>query len=259
MKRVQSLQAATSGLVEYTNQSGGCSDWDRFHDYDDGSAYKELRQVLVDIQHGLCGYCEIDLTCNDRQIEHIIPRSDPTFGAIHTLDPTNMMACCVGGTAKNRFGPGVLQQHKDPERFLEPAKDNESCGQAKGNRSDGCFIDPRTLPDLPSLSCVHDDGFLVVDEGTCTASGFSVCGLKGTIDILGLNVPRLRRAREERWKDFNETWAEYLDNAEVMERLAREELLPTKGGVLSKFFTTNRSYFSPLSEKILAEHPREWI
>ena len=104
---------------------------------------------------------------------------------------------------------------------------------------------------------MHDDGKLVVEECTCTAA--PVCDLKRTVEILGLNVPRLRRAREERWKDFNETWAEYLDNAEVMERLAREELLPNDDGVLSKFFTTNRWYFSPLSEKILAEHPREWI
>ena len=257
MKRIQTLQAATLGLVEYTSQSGGGSGWNRFRDYDDGSAYKELREALVGIQHGLCGYCEIDLTCNDRQIEHIIPRSDSTAGATHSLDPANMMACCVGGTAKNYFGPGAL--HKDPGRFLEPAKDNSSCGQAKGNRSDRCFIDPRTLPDLPSLVCVHDDGNIVVDANTCTAAGFSVRGLRRTVDILGLNVPRLRRAREERWKDFNETWAEYLDNAEVMERLAREELLPNDGGVLSQFFTTNRSYFSPLSEKVLAEHPQEWI
>ena len=256
MKRVQALQAPTSGLMEYTNQSGGCSDWNRFYDYDGSSAYQELRQALVDIQHGLCGYCEIDLIINDRQIEHIIPKSDPTSGATHALNPGNMIACCIGGTAKNFFGEGALK--KDSERFLEPAKDNESCGQAKGNRSDRCFVDPRTLPDLPSLLCVHDDGKLVVDECTCTAAGFSVCGLEKTVDILGLNVPRLRRAREERWQDFNETWAEYLENAEVMERLAREELLPNDNGVLSKFFTTNRSYFSPLSEKILAEHPREW-
>ena len=104
MKQIQTLQAPTLGLVEYTNQSEGEPDWNKFRDYDDGSAYRELRQALVNIQHGLCGYCEIDLICNDRQIEHIIPRSDPTSGAIHTLDPANMMACCIGGAAKTFSG-----------------------------------------------------------------------------------------------------------------------------------------------------------
>ena len=257
MKRIQALQAPTSGLIEYTNQSGGCSDWNRFCDYDNSSAYRELRQALVDVQHGLCGYCEINLIPNDQQIEHIVPRSDPISGAALTLDPGNMIACCIGGAGKNFFGSGAL--NGDSERFLEPVKNNQSCGQAKDNAFDQSFVDPRTLPDLPSLLYVHDDGKLVVDECTCTAAGVSVSSLERTVEILGLNAPRLRRTREERWKDFNETWAEYLDDAEVMERLASEELLPDNGGVLSKFFTTNRSYFSPLSENILAEHPREWI
>lgn len=257
MKRIQTLHTATLGLMEYTSQSGVGSNWNRFRDYDDGSAYRELRQALVDIQHGLCGYCEIDLTCNDRQIEHVIPRSDPSVGETYALDPANMMACCIGGTGKNLFGPGASEG--DSERFLEPAKDNQSCGQAKGHSSDQSFVDPRTLPDLPSLLRVYDDGQLVVDEISCTAAGVSVCGLNRTVEILGLNVPRLRRAREERWKDFTETWADHLDDAQVMERLAREELLPDANGVLVKLFTTNRSYFSPFSEKVLAEHPREWI
>jgi len=257
VKRIQALQAPTSGLIEYTNQSGGCSDWRRFSDYDDGSAFRELRQALADIQHGLCGYCEIDLIPYDQQIEHIIPRSHPTSGATLALDPGNLMACCIGGTGKNFFGPDELRN--DEERFLAPVKDNQSCGQAKGSRYDQSFVDPRTLPDLPSLLYVQDDGKLKIDECTCTAAGISVGGLERTVDILGLNAPRLRRAREDRWKDSNETWDNYLDDAAVMERLAREELLPDDGGILSKFFTTNRSYFSPLSENILAEHPREWI
>lgn len=257
MKRIETLPAATLGLAEYIKHSRGGLDWNRFRDYDEGSAYRELRQALVDMQHGLCGYCEIDLTCNDRQIEHIIPRSDSTDGETRALDPANMMACCIGGTGRNFFGPDA--RNRDYGRFVEPAKDNESCGQAKGDRYDQSFVDPRTLPNLPSLLYVHDDGKLVVDEFACKAAGVSVCGLERTVYTLGLNVPRLRRAREERWKDFNETWAEYLDDTEVMERLAREELLPNYDGVLSRFFTTNRSYFSPLSEKILTEHPRNWI
>ena len=257
MKRIHALQTAPLGLAKYTSQSGGCSDCDRFCDYDNGSAFRELRQALVDIQHGLCGYCEIDLIPNDQQIEHIIPRSDPTSGATHTLDPGNLMACCIGGTGKNFFGPGALK--KDPERFSAPVKDNQSCGQAKGSRYDQSFIDPRTLPDLPSLLYVQDDGKLVIDECRCMAAGVSVGGMERTVDILGLNAPRLRRAREERWNDFNKTWINYLDDAEVMERLAREELLSDAGGILSKFFTTNRSYFSPLGERILAGNPRDWV
>jgi uncharacterized protein (TIGR02646 family) len=230
VKRIQPLPSATSGLLDYVSHSGDGSNWNGFRDYDDGSAYRELLLALLDVQHGLCGYCEIDLANNDRQVEHIIPRSDPASGAAHTLDHANMVACCKGGTARDFFGPSVL--HEDQERFLPTSKASISCGQAKDNVTESRFIDPRDLPSSPSLFRVGDDGTIVVDESACVATGVSVCSLKMTVEILGLNVRRLRRARATRWEALSLAYASHFDDPAVIEQAAREELLPGDDSVL---------------------------
>ena len=257
MKRIRPMQDPTTGLADYLHQDIGESTWERFRYHDNGNAYQELRNALVSLQHGLCGYCEINLLKDDSQIEHVIPQNDSAGIAADVLDTSNLIACCKGGTARNHYAPDTV--NPDTERYLQPTSDNVSCGQAKGNRTDPCFIDPRILPAVPSLLRVRDDGTIHADKDACAVAGVSVCSVKQTIEILGLNVRRIRRARAQRWDDLNSNWASYFDDPEVIEQVAREELLPEDGGVLSKFFTTNRSYFAPLSERILAEQPQAWI
>ncbi len=259
MKRIRPMQDPTTGLADYLHQELGESTWGKFRYHDKGTAYQELRNALVSLQHGLCGYCEINLLKDDSQIEHVIPQNDSAGIAADILAPANLIACCKGGTAKNLYGPDVLDP--DPERFLPPAKDNVSCGQAKNNIYDPRFIDPRDLPALPSLLRVRDDGTIHADEDACSAAGVSVCSVKQTIEILGLNVRRLKRDRAEHWQHLN-LYLDGLTNTpedEVMEQAARAELIPDNSGVLPKFFTTSRSYFGQLSESILGEYPRPWI
>ena len=208
------------------------------------------------LQHGLCGYCEIDLIELDRQIEHVIPQSDPVGGSSGALDPANMVACCTGGTSKNLFGP---EARADEERFLPPPRRNMSCGQAKGSRSESEFVNPRTLPALPSLTKVRLDGRIETDADACSDVGIPVEMVTKTIEILGLNVERLRVAREHRWTALNESWAEYFDDSEVLKAAARSELLPDENNLLPRFFTTSRSYFAAFAESILDEPPRDWI
>ena len=93
----------------------------------------------------------------------------------------------------------------------------------------------------------------------CETCGIAADKVEKTIDILGLNVERLRRAREARWNALSENWKSHFDNRTVMAAAARSELLPDAVGGLAKFFTTNRSYFAPLSEDILEESPPAWI
>lgn len=256
MKRIQKLANPTPGLAAYLTRTGSGASWRRFR-HNARNAYRELAETLMELQHGLCGYCEIDLRDDDRQIEHVIPQSDPNRGAQHALDPANMIACCRGGELEDQYGPNAQD---DNERFSPPLSDNRSCGQAKRNNTDPDFVDPRTLPPLPSLTRVLPDGKIEADTDACQAHSISAARIEKTITILGLNVERLRLAREKRWNTLNQNWVDYFDDPAVMEGAARGELLQNNVGNLPKFFTTSRSYFSPFgSESILAKHLEDWI
>ena len=256
MKRIRGLAGPTPGLADYLDCEGGAANWDRFRSHQAGAAYRELLEALQDIQHRLCGYCEIDLIEADRQVEHVVPRhplrprKDPPGDGERDLDAHNLIACCRGGT--------LPFSTADEERRRDPVKHNRSCGEAKGNSSDPAFLDPRSLPTLP-LMRVRMDGRIEADEDACTAAGVPVRSVRRTIGTLCLNVERLRRARARRWRALNANWGDWLDDAEVLAAAARAELLPDDAGRLPRFFTTSRSFFGPLGERVLAEEPRGWL
>ena len=256
MKRIRKLTDPTPGLAAYIRSAGNGVSWEEFRDHNAGVSYQELVTTLMDLQHGICGYCEIDLNNVDRQIEHVIPRSDPNRGAVHALAAANLIVCCRGGELEKIYGPDA---RGDNERFLSPLSKSRSCGQAKGDNVDPEFVDPRTLPALPSLTRVLPNGKIEADTDACNTHNIAAARIEKTINILGLNVRRLRLAREKRWNALNESWADYFDNPPVMERAARGELLQNDNSKLPKFFTTSRSYFSSVGESILAECPEDWI
>ena len=251
MKRVRRLQGPIPGLDEYNrNRAGDNASWKGYRSHQAGRMrYRKLIEDLADLQHGLCGYCEIDLREKDRQVEQVIPVSNPDRGAAHALDAGNLIACCRGGASDD---PDVQQ---DSERF-PPSE--ASCGHAKGDNATPAFADPRTLPDLPSLTRVRPDGRIEVDKGACHATGRSANDVKETIRILDLNVRRLQRARRNYWSNLARQMPRYRDHPNAMRDWARSRLLPQNGS-LFKFFTTNRSYFGELGERVLAEEPRDWI
>ena len=250
MKCIRSLQDRPPGLDDYlAKEADEVKDWDGFRNHAGGAAYSELVETLVDIQHGLCGYCEINIEKRDRQVEHVVPQSDPRRGAAHVLDHANMIACCKGGTL----------QTGDENRRLDPVKRNLSCGEAKGNQVGTDFIDPRTLPALPSLTRVNFDGRIEASRAACKTSGVAVGKVEKTIEILGLNTERLRRARENRWNALSENWPTRIDDPALMIAAARTELLPYDRDRLPRFFTTSRSYFDVFGESVLSELPRDWV
>ncbi len=249
MKCIRALDGPTPGLVDYVDCDGEQANWDGFRSHQAGDAYLELVSALQNVQHGLCGYCEIDVTDQDRQVEHVIPQSNQAQGAILALDATNMIVCCKGGT----------WQTADVARWRPPPKRNRSCGEAKQDSVDPDFVDPRMLPALPSLTRVRFDGRIAADNEACVGASFDAGKVDKTIDILGLNVERLRLAREKRWQALSENWQEYLDDPQVMQKATRMELLPAEGGRLSRFFSTSRSFFGPVAELVLAEPPQAWI
>ncbi|MCY4056301.1 MAG: TIGR02646 family protein [Cyanobacteria bacterium MAG CAR4_bin_6] len=251
MKRIRALDGPTPGLADYLEGDGNQANWDGFCSHQSGAAKRKLAEELCSIQHGLCGYCEINVTEQDRQVEHVIPQSDPEQGKARALDPTNMMVCCKGGT-------GRITGQED-ERRRTPVRRNRSCGEAKGSLRDPQFIDPRDLPALPSLMQVGFDGKIRADTEACRGVSVDVDRVNRTIDILGLNVERLQLAREERWRALNDKYKEHFGNPQVMKGAARSELLPGEDGRLPRFFSTSRSYFGPVAEAILGEAPQAWI
>ena len=251
MKPLRTLVAAPSGLATYLSDTELNHTWSNFRDQV-GDSYHELRDALVQLQHGLCGYCEQTIPKDDTQVEHVIPQSISTNGHGHGLDPTNMIACCKGGTATNFYGPGTNQS--DPDRVGD-----RSCGQAKMNTHNERFVDPRSLPKRPSLFKVGASGRIEADEAACQEMGIAKCRVDHTIEILGLDVDRLKRARAKRWQFINTSYSDYFDNPEVMQRAARSELLPDASGDLPPFFTTNRSYFMQFSDLVLKESDDSWV
>ena len=248
MKRVTKLSVVPHGVENYLDVETLEPRWERFHSYEGGRAYKELVRALVGRQHGLCAYCEIaiGLTERDRQVEHVVPQSDPQDGRRLALDVGNLVACCKGGTARSA----------DTDRYLAPVRKNRSCGEAKRNLR--LRVEPRTLPALPSVTRVRDDGCIEADADACASAGIAEDDVVQTIEVLNLNAPRLRVAREKHWLALNDQWQNDFDDPEVVDAAARGELLPHDNR-LSRFFTTTRGFFGPVAEQILAEEPRSWI
>ena len=244
MKRIHGFTGPVPGLDDYLANAGADANW---QGYRRGVRYQQLSETLASLQHGLCGYCENDIRSADRQVEHVIPRSHPRDGQERTFDAANMIACCRGGSSDD------ASIRADDERF--PGR---SCGQAKGDDAHPDFIDPRSLPALPSLMRVRVNGRVEANDRACEAVGVAVDRVRRTIEILGLNVERLQRARERHRRQLDKGWQGFTNDV-AMERWARQILLPNSDGNLNRFFTTGRSYFGELGEGVLAEEPRDWI
>ena len=246
MKRIRFLPGSLSGLNVYLSENvGEAKNWDEFRSHNAGKSYQEVIDSLVDLQHGLCGYCEIKLKNGNRQVEHVVPQSAPQQNDInHALDYTNMIACCKGGTLKTDE---------------KPIKNNLSCGQSKGNNVSEDFIDPRKMPSQPTLTFVNFEGELQVDVDECETCGVDYRKVEKTIEILGLNNERLRQAREHRWTALTDIWKSDFQNLRLMEEGAKVELLPNACNELPSFFTTSRSFFGTCAENVLSQSPQNWI
>ena len=168
MKRAAGLPSTPDGLLRFRTDKSATQTWTGFGSFEAGAAKRELTRDLVTCQFGLCCYCEISLREDDIQLEHFIPRSDPSVGAALELDEPNLLAACKGGSNANFAASTRLP---DPSRFLPPVRSNLSCGSAKGDRPAAQFLDPRTLPARPPLVRVDREGALLVDPEACASAG----------------------------------------------------------------------------------------
>ncbi len=232
------------GLAAYLANAGANPSWKGYRGGRAGAIrYRRLIEWLTRLQHGLCGYCEIDLREGDREVEHVVPRSHaPTLA----LAAGNVIACCRGGSSNHQ------EVRRDEARSSRPGA---SCGNAKRSNA---AIDPRRLPDLPSVTRLRPDGRLEANTTACKGIGQPAQAVEKTIDILGLNVERLQRERRRHLRNLEKETNSLIDDPAMLEEWAREYLLP-RGGRLEKYFTTSRSFFGDVAERILEEAPRDWI
>lgn len=266
MKALRPLTEAPPGVQDFLRRHPATTDWKIFSDYVEyenqqgHSAHHELLEALKAKQHGLCAYCEIDLSSFDHQIEHFLPKSEHK---LLTYDPENLLAACMGGT--NPHSPDVRR------KALKPSRRSMSCGQFKDRGRTGCVPAPKPtkIPRKPRLVEVDDSGTIYAAVAACETSKWPAEQLTKTLnDCLNLNCERLRQARATVWTKLNEQLLSELarlgapsdDDAfeEALRSLATDYLLPDDNGLLAPFFTTHRSFFGEIGELVLSESDR-WI
>lgn len=272
MKRVPSLTAEPAALAAWRAEDpdgeGGTEAgkaWERFKG-EARHAYTELVQALLDRQQGLCGYCEQRLTDDhgtlvfgDYQVEHVLAKSG---GIGRSLDWTNLMLCCGGGTYKHS---------KDPTRHVSGAGGavNESCGQAKGSLALGAGCDPRMLPWHEPIVTIALDGRMRARRDACERAGIDPEVLDQTIDErLKLNCERLRAHRQALAMDLvewvTEVWKEALRESRLTEeeslpilvQFAGGRLRPDAHGHLGQFWSTTRHYLGELAEAWIRDNAK---
>ncbi len=278
MKKVKQFETMPPGMRNFLEQFPNERDWKVFKNYQDyrddknRKADKELIDTLIEVQHGLCAYCEIVLTQTpyDSQVEHFHPKCDTSSQINWTFEITNLFAACKGGTSKIIFGKG--SKFYAPKRFLEPETENHSCGDPKGNKVPGVDIDilkPSELPSSLPLFSSSRNGTLSVNQANCHQTGIDPVKAEKTIKELNLNCARLKDARLEVIEKIKNTFenemielGETTSDEEIMALQVRlaEQFLFEKENKLGEFFTTIRSYFGTAAEIVLAKFPEErWI
>lgn len=262
MKHVPCLSTEPPGLAAY-RQAHPADDaappeeasniWNRFRD---DAAYKELLKALVDVQQGLCIYCEqrlVDahgaLQPLDYQVEHVEPKSGAPG---RVLAWRNLAAACCGGSRACLNPKHPTRYYKD-ERGCGGSEINESCGQRKGERALGRGCDPRTFAPGVRLMDVGLDGSLTASSDACASQGLGASDLQDTLDeVLNLNCERLRVARQNVFDNIRgwlvDLLRAILDGAHLtplqerqsLDLLIAGRLQPDGRGYLHPFWTTER-------------------
>jgi len=173
VKKVLQLLQPTPGLAAFLKDYPAGT-WNEFRDFDGSGAYKELVYALLDKQRSLCPYCEIDLTDNDRQIEHFHPKSDDLKGANYwNFQVANLFAVV-----------------------------------------DDLILNPVSLPVVPAVFSVNFAGEIHVAVDNCHASGANADRATATIDELNLNCRRLMNARAGVWEELQDDFIQRIEDGE---------------------------------------------
>lgn len=209
----------------------------RWRDFKKSRDVEAIRAALWQDQSGICAYCEIQLHSSDRSVEHIIPCCHSTREKNHDLDWQNMLMVCKGGL-QNVSIPG----EDDSLRNSRPPHKSSCCGAAKENKI--LPLSPLEFPASRLFRFRFSDGSILPDEDACNLAKIPVEAVRETINLLNLNVQRLKDCRlaiiEEVLRNL-----EFIIEAETIddnraERKLAEEYLGDGSRDWPSFFTTIR-------------------
>jgi uncharacterized protein (TIGR02646 family) len=193
-----------------------------------------IQSALIADQKGICAYCEMTIHEKNFSVEHFTPCHLSTQQKNYDLDWQNMLGNCSppGGLLKED-----LQNSEIPHKF-------PCCGKAKDKFvPDGQLLNPLELPTSRLFRFRSRDGEIMPDENACEQSGIAVASVQFTIDILNLNVDRLKRHRKTVIDEINQEIFERqdeIDNQVLLEKQIASERLSNGKDQWSKFFTTIR-------------------
>jgi uncharacterized protein (TIGR02646 family) len=202
--------------------------------------------TLIADQKGICAYCEMTIHENF-SVEHFIPCHLSTKQKNYDLDWQNMLGNCSppGGLLKED-----LQNSEIPHKF-------PCCGKAKDKFvPDGQLLNPLELPTSRLFRFRSRDGEIMPDETACEQAGIAVASVQFTIDILNLNVDRLKRHRKTVIDEINQEIyqrQDEIDNQVFLEKQIASERLSNGKDKWSKFFTTIRWALGEGAEKYLLD------
>jgi hypothetical protein len=124
-------------------------------------------------------------------------------------------------------------------------------------------LKPSELPAFPCLFQVFDNGHIKADAVACVQAGIEIEVADATIPELNLDCERLRIAPRTVWDELLILLPEPAGNdgadSDAMRSLAETYLLPDSDGRLGRFFTTMRSFFAEIGDRVLRETDVEWV
>ncbi|MCD8360259.1 MAG: TIGR02646 family protein [Acidaminococcaceae bacterium] len=254
MKRVYKSPVTPECLHNYA-QAFPDETWEHFRRCN-RRGYREVKQQLLQDQHGLCAYCEISIklaenedNVDDFRVEHFFPKVGTQLsGHNYHLDWHNLLGVCHGGSQ-----PYV----SNPEWRYSSRKNDRSCDVPKGSKLiSERILNPLKIPASVRLFRYQEHtGKMIVDEDSCPKKLQSRA--HNTIRELNLNAPRLQRMRLALIRiledEINNALAGGADLEEFLPLLAESILLPDEDGNYQPFFSVARGYLGEVAEDILRE------
>ncbi|MDR1963769.1 MAG: TIGR02646 family protein [Planctomycetaceae bacterium] len=249
MKHIQKSEEPIK-LQEY-RRANPDGKWENFRN-ECQSGLNEVYKTLSGDQGGLCVYCEIKVTALNRQVEHF---HDKTIDAdlLHPVNPhldwNNMWYCCRGGT----------NESSDKTEYLEPIKENLSCGQHKKTETSDYqnMISPQEIPAFPRIFRYEYEAngiSIHADETLCSIAKIDKEKVERTITILNLNCKRLCVARYAVLKAINKTLNEKHPNSDQFKKLVTRFIgNKYENRLWNPFFTMIRWRFKNIAEEYLYE------
>ena len=166
MKRVYKSPATPERLRSYVKAFPD-ETWEHFRRRN-RRGYREVKQQLLQDQHGLCAYCEISIklaefedNVDDFRVEHFFPKVATQLEKHnYHLDWHNLLGVCHGGSQ-----PYV----SDPEWRYSSRKNDRSCDVPKGGKPiSERILNPLKIPASVRLFRYQEHtGKMIVERSSC--------------------------------------------------------------------------------------------